>query len=96
MTDKLRQAAERGRQAEALLSNPLFVEAFDTVERSLHETWAETKGDQAMIREDAWRSLRLLAHIRTAIGKHVRTGKLAKDEIEQLARAEKPRRFLRP
>lgn len=33
---------DRAGRARALLNDPLFQEAFETVEQSIHKTWAET------------------------------------------------------
>lgn len=84
---KLRQEQDRAQKAKALLENELLVAAFDDIELSLTETWKRSGPDDGPMREDAWRSLRLLTKLRGVLEGHVKTGTLAS---EQLLKAQSP------
>jgi hypothetical protein len=57
---KLRAQAERGRQAEELVNNPLLREAFDNVRRVIETGWQNTSSEDRQARENAYYLLRSL------------------------------------
>ena len=71
----------RGEQARRLLADPLLVDAFATVEKTLMDAWKSSADAQERERERLWLMLRLLGavqgHLRTAL----ETGKLAAVQI---------------
>jgi hypothetical protein len=77
----LRKQRERGEQADRLLADPLFVEAFDTVERVYMDSWRASGHDEIEKRERAWTAVQLLADLRAAITKVVRDGAVAEDSL---------------
>ena len=73
MSDDLRE-----RRARNLLQDELFVEALDTLEKDLTDTWTHTGVDDIEAREQCWLSLRLLERIRLHLTSIVETGEMAK------------------
>ena len=55
---------QREQQANRLLNDPLYNEAFDLLAENIHNTWISTSIDETEAREQAWLSLRLLERIR--------------------------------
>jgi len=51
VTDKVAEAIARGHRAEALLDDPLLVEAFDTLEKTYQAAWRDTKVAETEKRE---------------------------------------------
>tara|TARA_B100001971_G_C17636403_1_gene261184 strand:- start:213 stop:455 length:243 start_codon:yes stop_codon:yes gene_type:complete len=73
MSDDLREGRARN-----LLQDELFVEALDTLEKDLTDTWTHTGVDDIEAREQCWLSLRLLERIRLHLTSIVETGEMAK------------------
>jgi len=73
MSDDLRE-----RRARNLLQDELFVEALDTLEKDLTDTWTHTGVDDIEAREQCWLSLRLLERMRLHLTSIVETGEMAK------------------
>lgn len=81
---KKRKQIERGRLAQELLDNPLFVEGFESAEKYLTESWGITKASEVDRREDVWRSLQLLQNIRQHITSVASNGKAVNKELLEL------------
>jgi len=77
MSDDLREGRARN-----LLQDELFVEALDTLEKDLTDTWTHTGVDDIEAREQCWLSLRLLERIRLHLTSIVDTGDMAR-KIEE-------------
>lgn len=80
--DKLELATIRAEQAQALVSNPMFEQAFADTRQALLETWAlldDVNSEQA---KDIHRRIKCLASVRKCLETHITTGKLAQIEIE--------------
>lgn len=80
---KLHQESDRGARAAALLSDPLFQEAFSTVERVLIDKWL-----QAPVRDtEGHHELLLMAKAVRAVHKHIvtvaTTGRMASMQIRK-------------
>ena len=73
MSDELREE-----HARRLLSDKLFVEAFDTLEKNLLDTWTHSSVHDVDSREQCRLSLRLLERIRLHLTSIVETGEMAK------------------
>ena len=69
---------QREQQANRLLNDPLYNEAFDLLAENIHNTWISTSIDEIEAREQAWLSLRLLERIRLHLTTIIETGEMAK------------------
>ena len=69
---------QREQQANRLLNDPLYNEAFDLLAENIHNTWISTGIDEVEAREQAWLSLRLLERIRLHLTSIIETGEMAK------------------
>jgi hypothetical protein len=75
---------DRGQRAAKILTEPMFQEAFDSVEQAIHEQWA-----QSPIRDyDGQLKLRLmlklLGDLRAVLESAVSDGKVATQRLEEL------------
>ena len=68
----------RESRAKSLLSDELFNEAFDTLEKDITDAWNHTGIYDTEARENLWLSLRLLERIRLHLTSIVETGEMAK------------------
>ena len=68
----------REEHAKRLLSDKLFVEAFDTLEKNLLDTWTHSSVNNVDSREQCWLSLRLLERIRLHLTSIIETGNMAR------------------
>ena len=91
---KLRRQQERGIRAKELIENELLCEAFDKLENEIVERFKESKASEKELREDAHRSIRLLAHIRGQLEHTMVTGEAAKRELLNISEKSKIRQFL--
>jgi hypothetical protein len=88
---KLNLARERGAQADLLLRNDLLQEAFKTMEADYIKAWAATEPSQAEARENFWRALQILADVRRHLIMVSNGGKLAQQELAELATRFQPK-----
>ena len=72
MTDVLRIG-----KANALLSDPLFNEAFDELRKDLMNRWESSGSAELEARESIWLAMRLLDRIHAHISSIVETGRMA-------------------
>lgn len=68
----------REEHAKRLLSDKLFVEAFDILEKNLLNSWHSSGVSELDAREQIWLSLRLLERIRLHLTSIIETGEMAK------------------
>ena len=68
----------REEHARRTLNDKLFVEAFETLEKNLLDSWKSSGVSELEAREQIWLSLRLLERIRLHITSIVETGDMAK------------------
>jgi len=68
----------REEHAKRLLTDPLFVEAFEVLEKNLQNSWSASGVSETEAREQIWLSLRLLERIRLHLTSIVETGDMAK------------------
>jgi|TARA_R100000750_G_C2282474_1_gene71739 hypothetical protein len=68
----------REERAKRLLTDPLFVEAFEVLEKNLLNSWSSSGVNEIDAREQIWLSLRLLERIRLHLTSIVETGDIAK------------------
>lgn len=87
---KQRTKMTKGQKAEALMSNPLLSEAFDSVEKKIEEGWKGTPDAPSTpeTRERAYLMHRLLQQLKREFEVIIREGKSAAKllEIEEQAR----------
>jgi hypothetical protein len=62
---KLRNQAERGRRAEAIVNDPIFIEALDAIEKVIEEGWKNSSSGDREARDNAYLLHRLLAQLRS-------------------------------
>jgi len=62
--------------AQALLDNPLWVQALDDIEEAYTKEWKRTEGPHAEFRERAYFMVRAVDKLRQHINEYVSTGKL--------------------
>ena len=77
MTDAVE--AERGRQAQAVLDNPVYADGYAAIEQELMHKWRDSR--DAHEREQLHRLLMALTLIRSRLEATMRTGKVALDKI---------------
>lgn len=77
----LTKDVERGQQAESVLQNPIYCEAYSLIEQGILKTWRES-GD-ATQREELHKVLKLLDKVRSLMESTMRSGKVASKELER-------------
>ena len=79
MTDQTE--AERGRQAQAVLDNPVYASSYALIEVEITRKWRESRDKDE--REQLHLLLRMLDKARNVLESTMRTGKLAESELER-------------
>ena len=69
---------EREGKAKALLRDPIFNEAFDTLKEDLMSRWNHSGSNELEARESIWLAMRLLDKLYLHIQSIVETGHMAK------------------
>ena len=64
--------------AQRLLKDKIFIEAFDTLGEEVQNRWATTNVEDVNQRESIWLALRLLDRIKAHITSIVETGHMAR------------------
>lgn len=77
----LEQDVERGRQAEAVLANPVYADAYLQIEQEVTRKWRESRDKEE--REQLHQLLRMLDKARTVMESTMRSGKVAAKELER-------------
>ena len=68
---------DRARRAQSLLNDPLIVEAFETLEKYLLDTWKQSGTGDKETRESLWLAMRLLDRLRIHLQSILETGQMA-------------------
>ena len=68
---------DRARRAQSLLNDPLIVEAFETLEKDLLDTWKQSGTGDKGTRESLWLAMRLLDRLRIHLQSILETGQMA-------------------
>ena len=68
---------ERERRANALINDPLFIEAFDALKKELLGQWEHSGSTDIDARESIWLAIRLLDRIHSHIQSIIETGHMA-------------------
>lgn len=81
------EKAQRGTEAERLLSHPLLAEAFSVIEQDIQDKWQSSPARDTDGREKLWMQLKLLHRVRAEIQAVAETGKVAQATLAQRALA---------
>lgn len=73
--------AERGRLAEAVLQNRVYVESYALIEQGIYGKWAESRDKEE--REQLHKLLQMLSKARALLETTMRSGKVAADELSR-------------
>ena len=68
---------DRARRAQSLLNDPLIVEAFETLEKDLLDTWKQSGTGDKETRGSLWLAMRLLDRLRIHLQSILETGQMA-------------------
>ena len=79
---EVRRDLDRAQRAEVLLSDELLVAAFKAIEDKVMTSWRGSQNVED--REERHRQLHTLDAIKLALDHHVRTGKLAVADLEDI------------
>ena len=79
---KLRHDMERAAKVEALLSDPLITEAFETLEQEFVTAWKQSAIADQAARENIYQLLQALEALKGHFVKVLEDGKLAKDRLK--------------
>ena len=69
---------QREAKAKALLDDPIFNEAFDTLKKDLMSRWDHSGSNELEARESIWLAMRLLDRIHGHINSIIESGHMAK------------------
>jgi len=81
---------QRSNEARYLLENPMFIEAFQAIERKYHTLWAQTRSNETEERERIWHCLNALQCVKDELHQHIETGNL---QAHHLAQEERKRQY---
>jgi len=79
---KLRQQAERAARAEALMRDPLIVEAFETLDKEFVNAWKQSSIDDQAARENIYQLLQALDALKGHFQKVLEDGRLAEERLK--------------
>ncbi len=77
----LENDAERGRLADAVLQNRVYVESYVLIEQGIYAKWAESRDKEE--REQLHKLLQMLSKARTLLETTMRSGKVAAEELNR-------------
>lgn len=80
------QELARSHQAEALLKDPLLIEAFATIDQEIIAKWTASPARDAEGREKLWLMQQMLHRVKVHLESVVESGKLARATLAQRAR----------
>jgi len=85
MTDNDQDEVNRGKQAEEVLNNPVYQEAFLIIRARLMQEFEKTKFGQSDERDEVWRKMQTVGWIEKHLNQVVTSGRISEQSI--LARA---------
>lgn len=80
---KLREEQQRAIEAEQLIENPLYKEAFDKLNDMLLNEWKE-RAETPEERERIWMAQNILSKLQAHLKTIIETGKLARTTLEEI------------
>ena len=78
---KLRQEQDRGHRAQAILEEPLFIEAVQAVRDEAHKAFKAAKPEDTQALQTARLGLEVTERLLTKLTHHMRTGQLASERL---------------
>lgn len=75
---------QRGHQAAAILDDPLYREAFDTVRSEIEHQWRNSPARDAEGREKLWLSSKILDRLEQHLKSVMDSGKMARSTLYRL------------
>ena len=87
----LNEDLERGAQAARILASPIYREAFQAVEKAIHDLWAECPIRDKDGAHELRLQLQLPREVEAVLSAAIENGQVAKDELER-----RNRRFISP
>lgn len=90
--DKLRSDQARGAKAQQLIENELLAEAFSGLEDAYVRAWRDTGIHDINAREKLFLAINVVGKVKEHLSAVAANGKLAKKELEDLARVAEPRK----
>lgn len=81
--DKAHVAVARANASKLILEDPLFIEAFDLLDKAYTASWRETPARDVEAREKIWIAQGILGKVRGHLMSVVNDGKVAKKQIDQ-------------
>lgn len=81
--NELEDEAARGEHAARLLSDPLLVEAFETIAERYEEAWKTSPARDVEGRERLWVMLKCLEQVKGHITSVVERGQMASVELQE-------------
>ena len=86
MDDNHKRIEERERvhQATLILDNPLYQEAWGSVEHQLKSGWENSGAAQSEERERIWQALQMLRKVRSYLDGVIKTGELATIQLNEV------------
>jgi hypothetical protein len=87
MTNEEKEA--RGREALALINNPILKEALEKIKSDVIDKWSNTPAKDTESREWLWRHFQVTGHFEQLLVEVINTGKIA----EETLRLKKPNVF---
>jgi hypothetical protein len=83
--DRVKRAheVERAERARAVIESPLFVDAFEAVEKELMTRWKQDAAIGQDGRERCFLMVTLLGQLRQALTQHIQTGEMARIQLKE-------------
>lgn len=82
MTD-LEQDVQRAHRAAAIIYDPLWVEAYETLHTELMDAWQTSPARDVDGRETLWLSVKLLAQLKAHMTSLIESGQMAEIELSR-------------
>jgi hypothetical protein len=80
---QLLREVSRARQAQEVMDNPLFQEAFNSLQEQLRREWESSPARDTEGRERIWLAVNLLGKVRQHLEQTMQTGSMARMQLEQ-------------
>lgn len=80
MTDEEKEA--RGREARAIINNPIFQETLEKIKSSVIDKWASTPARDTEGREWLWRHYEVTGQFESLLQEVLNTGKIAEQSLK--------------
>lgn len=92
---KLDIEVKRGQQAELVLRNEIYQEAFVIIKAELFNQFQDTKYPQSSKRDEIWRQMQVVSSVENHLSNVMHTGKMAQETLLQKAKRKTKEKFKR-